>query len=265
MPAIAVDGVELFHRSLGDGPAVLLIHGMGGDADVWGEAFEMLGERRRVIAYDRRGFTRSAHAPVDDLEVHREDAAALLGALDAAPAVVVGWSSGGLIALDLAVRRPELVAGLVLVEAPLHASKRPGLRQARAAIAARVLSRVKDDAAGSEVFLRWALRYSTGGTAFDRLDESMREAMLANGRANMAELRAGTAEHLSREEVATLRAPVVCLVGELSDRAFSRATGYVAGLVPGARVVRVAGAGHAIHLERPGEFVAAVREVAAPS
>ncbi len=265
MPAVAIQGVELFHRSLGDGPPVLLIHGMGGDADVWGEALEMLGERRRVIAYDRRGFTRSAHAPVDDLQVHREDAAALLEALGAAPAVVVGWSSGGLIALDLALQRPDLVAGLVLEEAPLHAAKRPGLRQLRAAITARVLSRVKDDGAGSEAFLRWALRYSTGGTGFDRLDASMREAMLANGPASMGDLRAGTAEHLSREQVAALRCPVVCLLGELSDRAFARATDHVAELVPGARVVRVAGAGHAIHLERPAEFVAAVRGVTGAS
>lgn len=78
----------------------------------------------------------------------------------------------------------------------------------------------------------------------------------------MAELGVGTGEHLSKAQVAGIACPVVCVTGELSDRALARATGYVARLVPHAGMTRIAGAGHAMHLERPHEFAAAVRGVA---
>lgn len=264
MPTVAVDGVELFFTERGSGRPILLVHGFGGNADVWGELIDLLADDHRVIAYDRRGFTRSRHSPAEGFQRHREDAAALLRELNAAPAIVVGWSNGGLVALDLAVHNPELVAALVLQEAPLHRKRHPGLRQIRAVVAAQVLSRVKDERAASETFLRWAFRYTSGGSGYDRLPEALRGEMLDNGSASMADLAAGTGEELTKEQLSAIACPVVCVTGELSDRIFVRATDYIAELLPNARVRRIPEAGHAMHLERPGEFAAAVRE-AAPS
>ena len=73
----------------------------------------------RVIVYDRRGCTRSERpTPYDATTVgeQADDAAALLRALQAAPAVIIGRSYGGAIAVDLAQRYPELVRALVLLE-----------------------------------------------------------------------------------------------------------------------------------------------------
>jgi pimeloyl-ACP methyl ester carboxylesterase len=263
MTAVAVGGVRLFYRERGTGSPILFVHGMGGNADVWGEAFELLSRDHRVIAYDRRGFTRSGDEPVADVSRHREDAAAFLRALDAAPATVVGWSSGGILALDLAVHCPRLVSGLVLVEPPLHLKKRPGLRQLRAVVTAQLLARTKGERAASEVLLRWAFRYSSGGTGYDRLPDRIRDEMLANGKANMLELSVGTGEHLTKEQVRGIACPVACLTAELSDRALVRATGYVAKLLPDASEIRIAGAGHVMHLERPREFAAVVHRSAA--
>jgi pimeloyl-ACP methyl ester carboxylesterase len=55
MPVVTVDGVELFYKERGSGSPILLVHGMGGNADVWDEAFDLLAKDHRVIAYDRRG------------------------------------------------------------------------------------------------------------------------------------------------------------------------------------------------------------------
>lgn len=261
MPTVSVDGVDLFYTERGTGPPILLVHGLAGNADVWGEVFDLLARDHRVIAYDRRGFTRSTHPPVD-FRRHGEDAAALLGQLDAAPATVVGWSNGGLVALDLAVHHPELVGALVLEEPPLHRARRPGLRQLGAYISAVLLSRVKGERAGSERFLRWAFRRRSGGTLYGELPHSLREQMLDNGTANMAELRAGTAEHLTKEDLAAIDCPVLCVVGERSDPTFVRATEYIADLIPSVRVRRIPDACHGMHLERPAEFAEAVREAA---
>lgn len=263
MATADVDGTELFYRERGSGSPLLLIHGLGGNADIWGEAFELLSDHYRVVAYDRRGFSRSAHAPVSDPQRHRDDAVALLRALDAAPATVVGWSSGGVLTLDLAIHAPELVSALVLEEPPLHLKRRPGLRMLRALAAARVLNRVRDGRAASEAFFRWAFRYTSGGTGYDRIPDAVRESLLSNGDASMAELSWATGEHLTKAQVAGVSCPVVCLAGELCEGSLARATRYTAGLVPRARVKPIGGAGHAMHLERPGEFAAAVRESAA--
>jgi pimeloyl-ACP methyl ester carboxylesterase len=175
MATVGVTGTELFYRRRGTGSAILLIHGLGGNADVWGDAAVRLSEHHRVVAYHRRGFSRSVHAPVSDPQRHREDAAALLRALDAAPATVVGWSSGGVVALDLAIHNPELVSALVLEEPPLHLKRRPGPRMLRALVVSQVLNRVRDDRAASEAFFRWAFRYNTGGSGYDRIPDAVRE------------------------------------------------------------------------------------------
>jgi pimeloyl-ACP methyl ester carboxylesterase len=260
MAAVGVNGTELFYRQGGTGSPILLIHGLGGNADVWGDAVELLSEHHRVVAYDRRGFSRSMHAPVSEPQSHREDAAALLRALEAAPATVVGWSSGGVVALDLAIHNPELVSALVLEEPPLHLKRRPGPRMVRALVVAQVLNRVRDDRAASEAFFRWAFRYTTGGTGYDRIPDAVRQTLLSNGEPNMAELAWATGEHLTKPQLARIGCPVVCLAGELSERSLARATRYTAGIVRQARVEPVAGAGHAMHLERPAEFAAAVHE-----
>lgn len=230
---------------------------------MWGEVPDLLSTTHRVIAYDRRGFTRSTHEPVRNASRHTEDAAALLRAIDAAPATVVGWSSGGLIAMDLAIRSPELVGALALEEPPLYLIRRPGLRQLRGVLTAKALSWAGRERAASEGFFRWAFRWRAGDGGYDHLPSAIREPLLANHPANMGDIGAGTGEHMSKDEIAGIHCPVLCITGELSDAALTRATGYVLNMVPQARIRRIDGAGHAMHLERPAEFADAVREAAA--
>ena len=85
---------------------------------------ELAAAGARAIAYDRRGYGASG-APepyaATTVQEQAEDAAALLAALGAAPAVLVGDGFGALVVLDLLVRRPELARAAVLVDPPLHA------------------------------------------------------------------------------------------------------------------------------------------------
>jgi 3-oxoadipate enol-lactonase len=113
------DRGELFVREQdgdGDGPPVLLLHGWMASADLnWFSVFAPLAARHRVIAPDLRGHGRSSGVPgALTLEAMADDAAALLRHLDAAPAVVVGYSMGASVAQLVAQRHPDLVLGLVL-------------------------------------------------------------------------------------------------------------------------------------------------------
>ncbi len=99
-------------------------------------------------------------------------------------------------------------------------------------VKAVLLTRLRDEQTGAEAFLRWALRYSSGGNGYDRLPDSLRQQVRANGPASMAELISGTGEHLSKGQVSAIACPVLCVTGELSDRAFARATDYSSACSP---------------------------------
>jgi pimeloyl-ACP methyl ester carboxylesterase len=258
-----VEGTQLFYEERGSGSPIMLIHGTGGNGDVWAPCVDALADGHRVIVYDRRGFSRSVHAPVKDFSVHVRDAAGLLRAPNAVPATVVGWSAGGLVALGLALEAPEPVSSLVLEEPPLHVKKHPALGPMRAIGTAKILSLVGRERQGARVFLRWALSYRTGGTAFDRLPQLLRDAMLDNAPALMGELDAGTGEELTSECIGTIKCPVTCLVGELTPPAIVKATDRLSAMLPQASRTTIAGAAHAIHFDRPVEFVGAVQRAAA--
>jgi len=95
-----VSGGALYVEERGDGSPVLLIHGTCCNLRTWGDTFDRIAERYRTIAYDRRGYGRSNSGRTRDYGLHVRDAAELLDHLDARPATVVGWSSGGIVALD---------------------------------------------------------------------------------------------------------------------------------------------------------------------
>ncbi|MEA2302300.1 MAG: hypothetical protein QOE44_2835 [Solirubrobacteraceae bacterium] len=109
---------ELFVRdSGGPGPAVVLLHGWMVSADInWAGAYQpLIDAGYRVLALDHRGHGRGLRSlekfRLDDCA---DDAAAMITALDAAPAIAVGYSMGGPIAQLLARRHPHLLRGIVL-------------------------------------------------------------------------------------------------------------------------------------------------------
>ena len=247
--------MDLAHESRGEGPPVLLIHGTAGA--VWGTLPEALVRDHRVIVYSRRGFGRSSGPLGATQAEHARDAAALLEELGTGPATIVGWSMGGVIALELALARPDLVSSLVLVEPPLHAKKHPSLAFLRA-FAKLTLQRRRDERAAAETFLRWATRYRDGGCGFELAPPEDREAMLANAPAILAELDVGTGENLKLESAGSIRGPVTLVVGGRSDNVFPRAVARIAKALPDARVERLPQAGHGVPIEQPEELAALV-------
>lgn len=114
---VDIDGARLFYERRGDGPTVLFIHGTSLDHRMWRPQVAALAPRYDVITYDGRGFG-SSSLPTGPF-CHYQDAAALLDHLGVERAIVVGHSSGGLYALELALARPALVAGLALLSSGL--------------------------------------------------------------------------------------------------------------------------------------------------
>lgn len=117
------DGVRLAIEEIGDGPPILLLHGLTATRRyvVHGSrALDRAGHR--VIAFDARGHGESGPAPTSDAYDYErmvEDAVEVLTSLGAIPAAVVGQSMGAATAAGLAIRHPELVSSLVTIT-PAH-------------------------------------------------------------------------------------------------------------------------------------------------
>jgi pimeloyl-ACP methyl ester carboxylesterase len=102
----------------GAGPPIVLVHGLGGSATNWCELAPVLTRTRRVVIPDLPGHGRSERLHgVAGLASYADRVAAVAEAEDAVPAPVVGHSLGGLVALRLALRRPDAVSALVLAGA----------------------------------------------------------------------------------------------------------------------------------------------------
>jgi 3-oxoadipate enol-lactonase len=114
---LQVNNKELAVEIDGEGPAVLLVHGLGGTSNFYQVQADALAERFRVIRVDSAGAGRSPVAEGISIESHAADLAALLTALDIDSAAVVGHSMGTLVARTLAARFPGVVSALALLGA----------------------------------------------------------------------------------------------------------------------------------------------------
>ncbi|MCC6387597.1 MAG: alpha/beta fold hydrolase [Dehalococcoidia bacterium] len=131
MPELTLDDAAILHyEEWGDteAPAVVLLHGFTSDLRMWKAHAEALSEEYRVIAVDLRGHGASG-APEDldtyTMERYAEDVRQLLAALGVDLCALVGCSFGGMVALQVAVTWPDMIAALVLTDtSPAYASER---------------------------------------------------------------------------------------------------------------------------------------------
>lgn len=244
---VCVNGVSLYYEEHGTGEPILCIHGTSSSAAVWGDAVGELARRGRTIVYDRRGCFRSERPEpyVTSVRQHADDAAALLDALGAVPAIVIGRSYGGETALDLALRYPDSVRALALLEAALLPLSAAGAEWA-ADLEQRVFAAADaDPGTVAETFLRSV----AGDEAWEGFPEQAKRMFTANGPAIVAELRGGYLD-VGAEELRTVAHPTLLVAGKNSPPAFGEVTNLMAGAMPSATVEWVEG-GHLISPAHP--------------
>lgn len=255
MRYVEVEGTRLHYRESGSGPLALFIHGFPHDHTMWLDQLEALGDRRRCVAPDLRGFGLSDPITTTTLpmERHADDLAAFIDALDGEQADVVALSMGGYVAFALWERHRELVRSLALVDTRAEADDAEGKQRRNEAIE-RALSEGRQSAA--EQLLGQLLAKDADATPRARL-RSMVEGTCYE---TFVAAQRGMRDRPDRTHLlSTIDVPTLIAVGDEDTVTPPEAVKAMAEGVPGARFVTVSGAGHMSPLEQPAsvnEFLA---------
>lgn len=262
MPSAAVNGATLHYEEQGRGQAILFLHGTGAHSPAaWERCIDAMPPGRRLITYDRRGFGQSGAPLASGLQDHVEDAAALLEHLGAAPAAIVTQSGGAVIALRLAIDRPDLIDALIMGEPAYQVALHPSLSVTRAL--ARTLGKwlLRRDVEGAGLhYYRWASRYETGGNAFDGYPVSWQRAAIEHSRASLREVLQLVPPGPRARAVRGVSCPVTLVVGDIGEPVFRRTTSRVHRLLPTAKLAHVSETSHLISTDQPRAFAAVVAE-----
>lgn len=249
MPFAQTGELALFYTVSGrGGPALILIHGAGGNHLHWPAALRRL-PGATVYAIDLPGHGRSEGPGRERIEDYAADVLRFMDAVGVARGVLVGHSMGGAIAQMTALLAPERVAGLVLVGTG-----------ARLRVAPVLLDGILQDArAAIALITEWAW-----GPEADPV-------MVARGRQMMARVNpqvvwgdfAACDRFDIRERVGEIAAPTLIITGAEDRMTPPKFGQWLAERIPGARFVLVEGAGHMVMLEKPDPVASAVQEFVA--
>jgi pimeloyl-ACP methyl ester carboxylesterase len=245
MPKIDRDGIKIHYEVHGDGPPLLLTHGYSSTSAMWRGQIEALSKQHTLILWDMRGHGQSDY-PDDPLAYSEAltvaDMAALLDAVGASRAIVGGLSLGGYMSLAFYRAYPERVRALLIIDTG------PGFK--------------KDDAREA-----WNRRAHETAERFEREGLAVLQS-LSRERSGVSHRDAGGLARAARgmlaqrdarviETLPEIKVPALVVVGA-DDAPFLAASDYMAAKIPGANKVVIPAAGHAVNIDQPEAFIAAV-------
>ena len=264
MPLARVKDVNLDYESMGMGEErIVLVHGSWVNHANWNLVVPALAKSFRVLTYDRRGHSQSEPATGEGtLDQDIADLGALIEQLDIAPALLVGNSFGGIVALGLALRRPDLVRSLSVHEPPMmglvagEPAYQPLLDEVNRRVRA-VLELIQqgDTAGAAEQFVE-TVAVGPGGWAL--LPPDQQQTFIENASTFLDESRDPTWLSIDLEALSRFTQPVLLTRGDQSPPIFPAIISKIELALPHADARTFPDASHIPHLSHPEEFVKTV-------
>ncbi len=258
MTRLVVDGVRYEVKLGGSGPALLLLHGFTGRGSGWAPHLPALRRVATTVQVDLLGHGNS-DAPADParhaVERQAADLAEILRRVAGGCADVLGYSFGARVALALAISSPTSVRRLVL-DSPSAGIADPRERAVRHTADEALAGEIERD--GVPAFVeRWESQplFASQSSLSPPARRLLHQQRLRNNAAGLAGSRRGAGQGAMKpfhDRLSSVTAPTLVICGAL-DPVRERAELVAAG-IPGARLERIEGAGHAIHLEAPPVF-----------
>jgi pimeloyl-ACP methyl ester carboxylesterase len=237
-----------------------LIAGSTGDAGNFTRAADLLADEFTVVTYDRRGNSRSPRPSgwtTTSVAEQADDAAGLIQSLGLSPAAVFGASAGGLIALDLMIRHPQLVrAGIV--QEPSIFSVLPDPLAALAPRRALIDEALRTK--GPRAAIEALMRYLNDDAVFAAIPGEILERMLGNADTILTIESPGFASWQPKtEDLTNLTVPITLMFANETLPVYKQVTQWLAQQL-NAELVIVPGR-HAFYFYRPQDLADALRRI----
>lgn len=219
----SVNGIEMYYRVVGKGPPILLIHGGLSDQHVWDAQLPILARNHTVILADSRGQGRSTRTnePIT-YELMTDDYVALLDYLHISKVDLVGWSDGGIIGIDMAIRYPKRLKSLFAQAANVTPEGSTGYALARAE--------------GKPIP---EMRHYTS------IDKEI-NALWANE------------PNYTADDLAKINVRTAIVIGDRDTAITREHTEFIAQNIPGAKLIILPDSGHGVPAENPRLYARAV-------
>lgn len=256
------NGAQLYYEVAGEGPPFVMIHAGVADSRQWNNELPFFAQRFRAVRYDMRGFGKSE--PVEGEYRSLDDLIALLDHLHVdEPAIVMGCSMGGGLAMELALAHPERVAALIMVDsAPpdleLDVPDLPQFKEAEDAYKAGDFDRLCE--------IETQIWFDGIGRPVEEVDPAMRQLLYEMNRIALANEAKGLGKRLpdaalpASERLGELQVPMLVIVGANDIPYMLAAADWMVENVPGTSKVVIENAAHLPNMEHPVEFRDAVAE-----
>ena len=224
---------------------VMLIHSGGFTSRQWRKLADQLALRFRVLTPDLLGYGASGAWPDGEPFLLRQDVEHLETLLGDEPAHLVGHSYGGFLALQIALRKPDLVRSIAVYE-PVAVGVLDDVEDADARSALALVQRSWNPGGNGadEAWLRAFVEWWNGPGAWDRLNEETRASMRAVGWKIYQEVLGLTTDKTDRATYAQIAVPTLLLAGEISPMTERRVVERLGAALPHATVRVFPGVGH---------------------
>jgi pimeloyl-ACP methyl ester carboxylesterase len=268
MALVNVNDVHLYYERIGSGEPLVLVHGSWGDHSNWDALVPLLSERFDVVSYDRRGHSESERpSSQGSTDEDADDLAGLVEALDLAPAHFVTNSFGGVIALRLAAKRPELFRSANFHEPPAipllaeDPANGPMLQQIGERIGAVVgkLSAGEHESAAKQFVDEVAFGPGAWET---ELTDDLRAMFIRNAPTFLDEASDPRQLDLELDAVSAFERPVLLTDGDESPKFFPMIVVELVTKLPNAERRTIAGTGHVPQLTHPEQYAEVVSSFA---
>ena len=235
MPFLERDGARLYYETHGAGPALVFVHGLGGGHLSWWQQVPHFRDRYTCVLFDHRGFGLSTESPAKPgPDAYVDDLAALVDHLELPDVRLVAQSMGGWTCLGYALRHPDRVKALVMAATTgtlsdpetLAIFQAHGASQPEKPLFERGIHPAAGERMAKEQPLLHFLYRELDGLSHDLDKTAVRKKLIAM-------------RTTPRATIATLRAPLLCVVGEEDVVIPPAAIAVLASIVPGARLARV--------------------------
>lgn len=256
----ASDGTEVRAIDEGAGRTILIVHGGMGDSSAWHKVAPLLTPRFRVTRLHRRQY-RTDLTPATPVTMAQEvqDVLAVVATIDQ-PVLLVGHSSGAVLALEAVHAQPDAFAGLVAYEPPTVIDQPLG---GPALLRARAADNAGKPGTAFRLFLRDIVRQPPWLTWLAPLFIGAVPLLRARVARQLDDTDAIDALGVRLDAYATIRTPTVLLGGTRSPAHLSTRLDALLGVLPNARKVLLAGQGHLANDRAPGRVAVVIEEFAA--